>query len=93
MEQLDESSIPVGGTIYYEGENIETLYVAQAVDENEQYSYDAATIENEEQVWEAGNSDSNQNQEKENEQENERENENENENSQVPLTKYLKLSR
>ncbi|XP_029036805.2 zinc finger protein 480-like [Osmia bicornis bicornis] len=67
MEQLDESSIPVGGTIYYEGENIETLYVAQAVDENEQYSYDAATIENEEQVWEAGNSDSNQNQEKENE--------------------------
>lgn len=68
MEHLDENSIPVGGTIYYEGDNMETLYVAQAVDANEQYSYDAATIENEEQVWEAGNSDSNQNQEKENSQ-------------------------
>nr|XP_003701393.2 PREDICTED: uncharacterized protein LOC100882727 [Megachile rotundata] len=69
MEHLDENSIPVGGTIYYEGDNMETLYVAQAVDANEQYAYDAATIENEEQAWEAGNSDSNQNQEKENSQE------------------------
>ncbi|XP_076758784.1 uncharacterized protein LOC143428065 isoform X3 [Xylocopa sonorina] len=66
MEQLDENTLSVGGTIYYEGDNIETLYVAQTVDDNEQYSYDATTIENEEQSWEASNSDTNQNQEKEN---------------------------
>lgn len=68
MEQLDESTIPVEGTIYYEGDNIETLYVAQAVEHNEQYSYDATPMEQEEQAWEAGNSDTNQNQEKENSQ-------------------------
>ncbi|XP_006609240.1 zinc finger protein 652-like isoform X2 [Apis dorsata] len=68
MEQLDENTIPIGGTIYYEADNIETLYVAQTVDDNEQYSYDTAVIENEEQVWETTNSDSNQNQEKENSQ-------------------------
>lgn len=68
MEQLDENTIPIGGTIYYEADNIETLYVAQTVDDNEQYSYDTAVIENEEQVWETNNSDSNQNQEKENSQ-------------------------
>ncbi|XP_076241603.1 uncharacterized protein LOC143183774 isoform X2 [Calliopsis andreniformis] len=68
MEQLDENTIPVEGTIYYEGDNIETLYVAQAVDENEQYSYDATAMEQEEQAWDAANSDTNQNQEKENSQ-------------------------
>ncbi|XP_016912545.1 zinc finger protein 62 isoform X1 [Apis cerana] len=68
MEQLDENTIPIEGTIYYEADNIETLYVAQTVDDNEQYSYDTAVIENEEQVWETNNSDSNQNQEKENSQ-------------------------
>ncbi|XP_017794783.1 PREDICTED: zinc finger protein 311-like [Habropoda laboriosa] len=68
MEQLDENTIPVGGTIYYEGENIETLYVAQTVDDNEQYPYDTATMENDDQTWEACNSDTNQNQEKENSQ-------------------------
>ncbi|XP_076677227.1 uncharacterized protein LOC143373662 isoform X2 [Andrena cerasifolii] len=71
MEQLDENTIPVEGTIYYEGDNIETLYVAQAVteaDDNEQYPYDAAAAKQDEQAWEAGNSDTNQNQEKENSQ-------------------------
>ncbi|XP_017753800.1 PREDICTED: zinc finger protein 235-like [Eufriesea mexicana] len=68
MEQLDENTIPIGGTIYYEADNIETLYVAQTVDDNEQYSYDATPIENEEQTWETTNSDTNQNQEKENSQ-------------------------
>ncbi|KAG7190062.1 hypothetical protein KM043_006204 [Ampulex compressa] len=68
MEQLDENTIPVEGTIYYEGDNMETLYVAQAVDENEQYQYDAGSMEQEEHVWDAGNSDTNQNQEEENSQ-------------------------
>ncbi|XP_076164782.1 uncharacterized protein LOC143145356 isoform X2 [Ptiloglossa arizonensis] len=68
MEQLDENTIPVEGTIYYEGDNIETLYVAQSVDDNEQYPYDAVAMEQEEQVWEPANSDTNQNQEKENSQ-------------------------
>ncbi|XP_012247279.1 zinc finger protein 354C-like isoform X3 [Bombus impatiens] len=67
VEQLDEHTIPIGGTIYYEADNIETLYVAQTVDDSEQY-YDTAIIENEEQVWETINSDTNQNQEKENSQ-------------------------
>ncbi|XP_068977540.1 uncharacterized protein [Bombus flavifrons] len=67
MEQLDENTIPVGGTIYYEADNIETLYVAQTVDDSEQY-YDTVAMENEEQVWETINSDTNQNQEKENSQ-------------------------
>lgn len=67
MEQLDENTIPVGGTIYYEADNIETLYVAQTVDDSEQY-YDTAAMENEVQVWETINSDTNQNQEKENSQ-------------------------
>ncbi|XP_043508074.1 uncharacterized protein LOC122527717 isoform X3 [Frieseomelitta varia] len=67
MEQLDENTIPVGGTIYYDADNIETLYVAQTVDDNEQY-YDTAAMENEEQIWETTNADTNQNQEKENSQ-------------------------
>ncbi|XP_076631972.1 uncharacterized protein LOC143347031 isoform X2 [Colletes latitarsis] len=67
MEQLDENTIPVEGTIYYEGDNIEALYVAQSV-ENEQYPYDAVPMEQEEQLWETPASDTNQNQEKENSQ-------------------------
>ncbi|XP_029172690.1 zinc finger protein 652-A-like isoform X1 [Nylanderia fulva] len=64
MERLQENTIPVEGTIYYEGDNMETLYVAQAIDDNEQYQYDNATIEQDEQMsWEAANSESNQNQE------------------------------
>ncbi|XP_029172694.1 zinc finger protein 286A-like isoform X2 [Nylanderia fulva] len=61
---VKENTIPVEGTIYYEGDNMETLYVAQAIDDNEQYQYDNATIEQDEQMsWEAANSESNQNQE------------------------------
>lgn len=64
MERLEENTIPVEGTIYYEGDNMETLYVAQAIDDSEQYQYDNATIEQDEQMsWEAVNSESNQNQE------------------------------
>jgi hypothetical protein len=64
MERLDENTIPVEGTIYYEGDNMETLYVAQAIDDNEQYQYDNATIEQDEQMsWDAANPESNQNQE------------------------------
>ncbi|XP_070172359.1 uncharacterized protein [Polyergus mexicanus] len=64
MERLEENTIPVEGTIYYEGDNMETLYVAQAIDDNEQYQYDNATIEQDEQMsWEAANPESNQNQE------------------------------
>lgn len=66
MERLDENTIPVEGTIYYEGDNMETLYVAQAIDDNEQYQYDNATIEQDEQIWEASNNETNQNQEEDN---------------------------
>lgn len=56
MERLDENTIPVEGTIYYEGDNMETLYVAQAMDDTEQYQYDNTTIEQDEQMpWEAAN--------------------------------------
>lgn len=68
MERLDENTIPVEGTIYYEGDNMETLYVAQAIDDNEQYQYDNAVMEQDEQMWEASNNDSNQNQEEDNSQ-------------------------
>lgn len=64
MERLEANTIPVEGTIYYEGDNMETLYVAQAVDDNEQYQYDNATMEQDEQMsWEVANSETNQNQE------------------------------
>ncbi|XP_011171707.1 zinc finger protein 184 [Solenopsis invicta] len=64
MERLQANTIPVEGTIYYEGDNMETLYVAQAVDDNEQYQYDNATIEQDEQIsWEVANPETNQNQE------------------------------
>ncbi|XP_066588450.1 zinc finger protein 354C-like isoform X2 [Prorops nasuta] len=66
MEQLNENTIPVEGTIYYEGNNLETLYVAQTVNENDQYQYEENTMEQEESGWEeTANSDSNQNQEEE----------------------------
>ncbi|XP_072763119.1 uncharacterized protein [Anoplolepis gracilipes] len=69
MERLEENTIPVEGTIYYEGDNMETLYVAQPIDDNEQYQYDNATIEQDEQMsWEAANPESNQNQEEDNSQ-------------------------
>ncbi|XP_011259613.1 zinc finger protein 652-like isoform X2 [Camponotus floridanus] len=69
MERLEENTIPVEGTIYYEGDNMETLYVAQAIDDNEQYQYDNATIEQDEQMsWEPANPESNQNQEEDNSQ-------------------------
>lgn len=63
MERLDENTIPVEGTIYYEGDNMDMLYVAQAIDGNEQYQYDNATVEQEEPMWETVNDDTNQNQE------------------------------
>lgn len=69
MERLEENTIPVEGTIYYEGDNMETLYVAQAIDDNEQYQYDNVTIEQDEQMsWEAANPESNQSQEEDNSQ-------------------------
>lgn len=71
MERLDENTIPVEGTIYYEGDNMETLYVAQAIDDNEQYQYDNVTIEQDEQMsWEreTANTESNQTQEEYNSQ-------------------------
>lgn len=64
MERLEANTIPVEGTIYYEGDNMETLYVAQAIDDNEQYQYDNATMEQDEQMsWEVANPEINQNQE------------------------------
>lgn len=69
MERLEANTIPVEGTIYYEGDNMETLYVAQAIDDNEQYQYDNATMEQDEQMsWEVTNSETNQNQEEDNSQ-------------------------
>lgn len=59
MEQLSENTIPVEGTIYYEGDNMETLYVAQAVDEHEQYQYEAVPMEQNEQTWDTSNDDRN----------------------------------
>ncbi|XP_011873647.1 PREDICTED: zinc finger protein 184-like isoform X2 [Vollenhovia emeryi] len=64
MERLEANTVPVEGTIYYEGDNMETLYVAQAIDDNEQYQYDNTTMEQDEQVsWETANPEANQNQE------------------------------
>ncbi|XP_071635303.1 uncharacterized protein [Temnothorax longispinosus] len=64
MERLEANTIPVEGTIYYEGDNMETLYVAQAIDDNEQYQYDNTTMEQDEQMsWEVPTSETNQNQE------------------------------
>lgn len=69
MERLEANTIPVEGTIYYEGDNMETLYVAQAIDDNEQYQYDNATMEQDEQMsWEVANPETNQNQEEDNSQ-------------------------
>lgn len=58
MERLEENTIPVEGTIYYEGDNMETLYVAQAMEDTEQYQYDNTAIEQESESmsWEATNS-------------------------------------
>ncbi|XP_020293443.1 zinc finger protein 394-like isoform X2 [Pseudomyrmex gracilis] len=60
MERLDENTIPVEGTIYYEGDNMETLYVAQAMEDTEQYQYDNTAIEQESESmsWEATNPES-----------------------------------
>ncbi|XP_054007342.1 zinc finger protein 652-A-like isoform X1 [Hylaeus anthracinus] len=68
MEQLDENTIPIEGTIYYEGDNIEALYVAQSVDDNERYPYNPVPMEQDEQAPETVHSDANQNPEKENSQ-------------------------
>ncbi|XP_014607884.1 PREDICTED: zinc finger protein ZFP69-like isoform X1 [Polistes canadensis] len=57
MEQLRENTIPVEGTIYYEGDNMERLYVAQPVDINEQYQYEAVQIEQNEQTQDTANED------------------------------------
>lgn len=45
MERLDEDTIPVEGTIYYEGDDMGTLYMAHAINENEQYQYDEQALE------------------------------------------------
>ncbi|XP_063978765.1 zinc finger and BTB domain-containing protein 17-like isoform X2 [Diachasmimorpha longicaudata] len=37
MERLEENTIPVEGTIYYEGDDMGTLYVAHPLNEHEQY--------------------------------------------------------
>lgn len=64
MERLEANTIPVEGTIYYEDDNMETLYVAQAIDDNEQYQYDNTTMDQDEQMsWEVANPEANQNQE------------------------------
>lgn len=69
MERLEANTIPVEGTIYYEGDNMETLYVAQAIDDNEQYQYDNTTMDQDEQMsWEVANPEINQNQEEDNSQ-------------------------
>ncbi|XP_015190589.1 PREDICTED: zinc finger protein ZFP69-like [Polistes dominula] len=59
MEQLRENTIPVEGTIYYEGDNMERLYVAQPVDINEQYHYEAVQMEQNEQTQDTANEDRN----------------------------------
>ncbi|KAI4504202.1 hypothetical protein M0802_000673 [Mischocyttarus mexicanus] len=56
MEELRENTIPVEGTIYYEGDNMERLYVAQPVDMNEQY-YETVQMEQNEQTRDTANED------------------------------------
>lgn len=55
MERLDENTIPVEGTIYYEGDNMETFYVAQATEDTEQYDNAVMEQESESMSWEATN--------------------------------------
>ncbi|XP_015109895.1 zinc finger and BTB domain-containing protein 17 isoform X2 [Diachasma alloeum] len=53
MERLEENTIPVEGTIYYEGDDMGTLYVAHPMNENEQYELEGEpTAEQEEQQLE-----------------------------------------
>lgn len=37
MDKLDDGTVPIEGTVYYEGDDMRTYYVAQAYNENEQY--------------------------------------------------------
>lgn len=68
MERLEESTIPIEGAIFYEGDNMETVYVAQSVNED-QYQYEEQTTEPEEQQWEGTNEATNETQEHEEEEE------------------------
>ncbi|XP_043278589.1 zinc finger protein 652-like isoform X2 [Venturia canescens] len=70
MERLEEGTVPIEGTIYYEGDNMETVYVAQSIAEDgEQYQYEEQSIEQGEQEWEGANEATNENQEQEEEEE------------------------
>lgn len=48
MEKLDEGTVPVEGTVYYEGDDMRTYYVAQTYNENEQY-FDEQVLDTDEQ--------------------------------------------
>ncbi|KAK0173264.1 hypothetical protein PV328_006488 [Microctonus aethiopoides] len=47
MERLDEDTIPVEGTIYYEGDDMGTLYMAHSINDGETYMYDENNLEQE----------------------------------------------
>ncbi|XP_011313652.1 zinc finger imprinted 3-like isoform X2 [Fopius arisanus] len=44
MERLEEDTIPVEGTIYYEGDDMGTLYVAHTLNEGEQYELEGEPV-------------------------------------------------
>ncbi|XP_023288609.1 neurotrophin receptor-interacting factor 1 isoform X2 [Orussus abietinus] len=66
--KLQEDTIPVEGTIYYEGDDIETLYMSQTSNDNEQYQYGSNSMEQEEQEWESADQSTDQQREEENSQ-------------------------
>ena len=48
---MQDEVIPVEGTIYYENENENTLYVTQSGDETEQYRFNTVIADENEQEW------------------------------------------
>ena len=54
MERLDDEAIQVDGTIYYEGDNMEAVYVAQPLNDGvDEYEYADQSLEQDQ--WEVAN--------------------------------------
>lgn len=67
MERLDDDTLPVEGTIYYEDENMDTVYVAESMNQGdeEHYQYEGHPEEQEDQDWEEANEGNSENHEEE----------------------------
>ncbi|XP_015597519.1 hypermethylated in cancer 2 protein isoform X2 [Cephus cinctus] len=68
VDQIEDNAIPVEGTIYYEGEEMQTLYVAHSVNDNEQYQYEGVVMEQE--GWETASQEEGSQQQQQQEEEN-----------------------